>query len=349
MSIDPSNKIKKIVNRLSGSQAAFHFEDIVGKNGDLLEAIRVASLAAGKDSNVLLSGESGTGKELFAQAIHNASYRRNEPFLAINCGAIPRELLGSELFGYVDGAFTGAKRGGRPGKFELASGGTLFLDEIGDMPLEQQVALLRVLQEKKVTRIGSDKVVPVNVRIICATNKDLQREVEKGSFRQDIYYRLNVVSIALPPLRGHDEDIELLFNHFLEMVCRKLGTGIPWVDPEVIKCLQRYDWPGNVRQLQNIVERIINLTNGNEIGMNHLPEEIVAPFLIDTKETGSPYCERNITAIRSSSKQSLREKEYEEIIQLLARNQGNVSRVAQELGVDRSTIYRRMRQATARQ
>lgn len=219
-------KVQKLVNRFSGAQAIFRFKDVIGKSQEMAEVVRVASLAALGSVNILLEGESGTGKEVLAQAIHNRSVRRKGPFLAVNCGAIPRELIGSELFGYSEGAFTGAKRGGRPGKFELAAGGTLFLDEIGDMPLEQQVALLRVLQDKKITRIGDDKVIPVDFRVICATNKNLLEEIEKGNFRQDLYYRVNVVTITMPPLRNHPEDIPALFAHFMGVIGRERGGKI---------------------------------------------------------------------------------------------------------------------------
>ena len=239
--------------------------------------MRLASLAASGNSNILLEGESGTGKEVVAQAIHNRSTRRKGPFVAVNCGAIPRELIGSELFGYSDGAFTGAKRGGRPGKFELASRGTLFLDEIGDMPLEQQVALLRVLQDKKITRIGDDKIIPVDFRVVCATNKSLVEEIEKGNFRQDLYYRVNVVTITMPPLRNHPEDIPALFDHFMGVIGREMGDKDVEVDPQVIEFLKRYYWPGNVRELQNVVERLISMADHGRICLEHLPSSILKP------------------------------------------------------------------------
>ena len=197
--VNPLSKTMKLVNRLNGAHATFQFEDIVGENKQLKRTIELGMIAAGNMSHVLLQGESGTGKEVFAQAIHNLSSRKNRPFVAINCGAIPRELIGSELFGYEGGSFTGAKLAGRPGKFELASGGTLFLDEIGDMPLEHQVALLRVLQDQHITRIGGDKTIVVEARIICASNKNLRLEVAKGNFREDLFFRLNVISITIPP------------------------------------------------------------------------------------------------------------------------------------------------------
>ncbi len=342
--INPINKIKNLINRFSGAHATFNFEDIIGHSELLLKAIQISSLAAGNDSNVLLSGESGTGKEMFAQAIHNKSARRNGPFVAVNCGAIPRELIGSELFGYVEGAFTGAYKGGRPGKFELASGGTLFLDEIGDMPLEQQVSLLRVLQDKTITRIGGDKATLIDVRIICATNKNLQLEIAKGNFRRDLYYRLNVISIKLPPLREHLEDIPLLFEIFFERTCRKLGVEITEIDPEIITLLRLYDWPGNVREFQNVVERMVNIATEQRIGLEHLPEEILSPRPAAAwqAETVSASKLTTITDERRNIKDLLIKKEHEEIIALLSKNNGNVSRVAREMGISRNSLYRRL-------
>ncbi|MGE5397934.1 MAG: sigma-54-dependent Fis family transcriptional regulator [Chitinophagales bacterium] len=340
--INPLNRIKNLVNRLSGAQASLKFEDIIGDSHELKRAVRLASLAASSESNVLLEGESGTGKEIFAQAIHNASSRRDNPFIAVNCGAIPRELLGSELFGYVEGAFTGAKKGGRPGKFELAHGGTIFLDEIGEMPLGKQVSLLRVLQERTVTRIGGDKVIPVDVRVICASNRNLQDEVRKGNFRRDLYYRLNVIDIVLPPLRNRREDIALLFQHFLQYVGGKSGLTVPGVDPDVIYYLEQYPWPGNVRELQNVAERLINITGGNKIEVEHLPTEILNPspdYVDIDSEWGS-----SLEDERSRRKQYLAKKEREELIALLGTHGGNVSLVAKTLGVSRNTVYRKMRQ-----
>ena len=230
------------------------------------ETIEVARMAARSSSNVLIEGESGTGKELFAQAIHNASKRSAGPFVAVNCGAIPRELIASELFGYSEGAFTGAKKGGNPGKFELADGGTLFLDEIGDMPLEQQVALLRVIQEKSVSRIGSNQVIPVDVRIICATNKNLLELMQTGRFRQDLYYRLNVINLRILPLRERKEDIPVLFQHFLQQMNQE---GNQLSQQDVIEHLLSYDWPGNVRELQNVVERFVHLEHMPDRSWHH--------------------------------------------------------------------------------
>jgi transcriptional regulator of acetoin/glycerol metabolism len=336
--------LKSIINRLSGANAAFQFRDIVGKNEKLLKAIKLATLAAGNDSNVVLQGESGTGKEVFAQAIHNQSSRRKGPFIAINCGAIPRELIGSELFGYEGGAFTGAKPGGRPGKFELASGGTLFLDEIGDMPLEHQVALLRVLQDKRITRIGGDKVVFVDVRVICASNKDLQLEVAKGNFRKDLFYRLNVITINLPPLRERREDIPELFEVFFKEFCRKMGTEFQYVDPLVISYLQQYNWPGNVREFQNIIERVVNIANGQSIGPEHLPEEILNPhFQGSMPENKTMVKNKMIVSERIKIKELLDEIERQEIIGKLLDHNGNISSTAREMGISRNSLYKKMK------
>ncbi|MEQ8175633.1 MAG: sigma-54-dependent Fis family transcriptional regulator [Syntrophomonadaceae bacterium] len=344
--INPINKIKKLVNRFSGAEARFEFRNIIGSGPELQEAIRIASLAAESDSNVLLEGESGTGKEVFAQAIHNRSQRRDGPFVALNCAAIPRELMGSELFGYVEGAFTGAYRGGRPGKFELASGGTLFLDEIGDMTQGKQGSLLRAIQEKKIVRIGGDKVIPVDVRIICATNKNLRAAVDKGNFREDLYYRLNVITIKLPPLRDRREDIPQLFEYFLEEISRRLNIHIDQYEPDIIPALKQYSWPGNTRELQNVVERMLCVTQDNTLSVRDLPAEIL------TGSSGSPADEEqesddNTVSIgrqRERRKERLAASECQEIIDLLERHGGNISTVARQMGVSRNTIYRKIRQ-----
>lgn len=340
--VRPMEKIQKLVNRFSGAQAVFHFKDVIGKSREMANVVRIASLAAIGDANILLEGESGTGKEVLAQAIHNRSQRRKGPFVAVNCGAIPRELIGSEIFGYTDGAFTGAKRGGRPGKFELAAKGTLFLDEIGDMPLEQQVALLRVLQDKKISRIGDDKIIPVDFRVICATNKNLEEEVDKGNFRKDLYYRINVVKITIPPLRERPEDIHELFDHFMASIG---GEKVKTVDPQVIEALIRYSWPGNVRELQNVVERVVSMVDCDFIGLEHLP-----PSIIKSNENRiQPY---SLPAARESQVYTAREKrkilqaesEYQELIACLSKYGGNISEIAKEMGVSRNTVYRKMRQ-----
>ncbi len=328
----PATRSHSLINRASGYYTTFQFTSILGRSDAILAAVRQAAAAAVTASNVVLQGESGTGKEMFAQAIHNKSARGNGPFIALNCGAIPRELVASELFGYEDGAFTGAKRGGRAGKFELAAGGTLFLDEIGDMPLEQQVALLRVLQEKKVSRIGGNKVIPVDVRIICATNKELNRLVQDGMFRQDLYYRLNVFQIEIPPLRQRQEDIELLFRNFVNEISREQGRMYT-IDDSVFALINRYNWPGNVRELHNAAERACYMAESGVISVSCFPSEICWP----------PATPSQAVTGNKEIRQGLLDYEIARIRALLATEGGNISRVAGILGIARSTLYRKIK------
>ncbi|BDU71916.1 sigma-54-dependent Fis family transcriptional regulator [Mesoterricola silvestris] len=331
--VNPINKLKRLVNRFSGAQATFRFEDILGQGQALVRAVQLGRAAAENESNVLLTGESGTGKEMFAQSIHNQSSRRKGPFVAVNCGAIPRELIASELFGYQDGAFTGAARGGRPGKFELAGGGTLFLDEIGDMPLEQQVALLRVLQDRAITRLGGDRAFLVDVRIICATHKDLREEARRGTFRQDLYYRLNVSMIKLPPLREHPEDVPVLLQAFL---ARRGNRAALDVDPAAVAALQAYPWPGNIREFQNVVERMALSVQGSRITLEHLPEELLR------SPEALPPPPPAVASGPLKLRDLLAEEEREEILASLRSAKGNMTRAAQNLGISRNTLYRKM-------
>ncbi len=342
--LKPINKVKNIVNHYSGSHATFHFKDIIGQDQQLLKAIELARIAAKNESNVLLQGDSGTGKEVFAHAIHNLSCRQDGPFLAINCGAIPRELIGSELFGYEGGAFTGAKAGGRPGKFELATGGTLLLDEIGEMPLEHQVSLLRVLQDKNITRIGGNKTMMVDVRIICASNKNLQLEVARGNFRNDLFFRLNVINISLPPLRERREDIPLLVNVFLKDICKKMGFALPSIDPEVLPYLKQYDWPGNIRELQNVIERMIDYANGENIGLKHLPEEIIAPDYHTSLVERIPFSDLHTQKDEEIKiKELVSSRERQQLVNMLIFHKSNISKVAKEMGVSRNTVYKKLK------
>lgn len=343
--IRPIKEVHRLVNRFAGAQARYTFEDIITRNPQMLSLISEAKRAAQGITNIVIQGESGTGKEMFAQAIHLESKRRNGPFIAVNCGAIPRDLIGSELFGYVEGAFTGAKKEGNPGKFELASGGTLFLDEIGDMPFEQQVALLRVIHERTVTRIGGYREIPVDVRIICATNKDLEQEMKKGNFRADLYYRLNVISLKIPPLRERPEDIAPLFKHFIQ---RKVANphGEYVVPDSILKLLVNYSWPGNVRELQNIVERILNKSQGKYPELEHLPYDLFNNnFFQNTSEDAEfKQNKMNLLEARKKHQEMLIEIEKEQLIQLLHKHDGNISKIAKEMGMARSTIYRKLRQ-----
>ncbi len=343
----PIAQVQQLVNRFTGAQASFTFDSIIGDDRHLKKSVKLAMMAGDNMSNVLLQAESGTGKEVFAQAIHNASLRHTGPFVAINCAALPRELVGSELFGYVEGAFTGAKRGGRPGKFELANKGTLLLDEIGDMPLEQQAILLRAIQEKAITRVGGDTLINVDVRIIAATNQDLLGLVDQGRFRADLYYRLNVVQISIPPLRERTGDIKLLFNHFINTMSPKFKRQITEIQPAVIKCLESYDWPGNIRELQNVVERILLVSEDGRISIEHLPREIVTNAIGHKTELWE-FKSHSLTASPASSNRGTRklaalEKEREIIIRSLDANAGNISKASAELGISRNTLYRKMK------
>ncbi len=268
-------RIKTLVTKMIGAKAKISFDDICGRNNRFLMTLEQARLISQSSSNALLLGESGTGKDVFAQAIHNASMRKDGPYLAINCAAIPRDLITSELFGYSEGAFTGSKRGGNRGKFELADGGTIFLDEIAETPLELQAVLLRVIEDKSIIRIGGSSVRPLDTRIIAATNKDLLEEVQKGNFRKDLYYRLNVFTIHMLPLRERRDDIPLLVNVFIKKYGKTLGKNIRRIDETVMDAFTRYFWPGNVRELQNVIERMINYTRSDELTADLIPPEIL--------------------------------------------------------------------------
>jgi len=334
------DKVQRMVNSVWGTRAELNFKDIIGNGRTIRTTIEMARIAANNMSNVLLQGESGTGKEIFAQAIHNESTRCKGPFVAVNCGAIPRELVGSELFGYVDGAFTGARRGGKLGKFEMAAGGTLFLDEIGDMPLDQQVVLLRVLQDKLVTRIGDSKEIPVDVRVICATNKNLLREVEKGNFRQDLYYRLNVISIIIPPLCNRREDIGLLVNHYLVKLGVQDNTISNVMNPAVMQYLISYSWPGNVRELQNAIERLAIIADTRHITVADLPHEIrLSKNNFSSEDEPASDLHESYTR---KKKQLIAEQESEQILTMLRKLRGNLSEVAKAMGFSRTTLYRKL-------
>lgn len=247
----------------------------VGNSPKMKEAIRIGKKVANSNSTVFLRGESGTGKEIMAKMIHALSDRHDKLMISINCAAIPENLVESELFGYEEGAFTGAKKNGSIGKFELADGSTIFLDEIGDMPLHVQTKLLRVLQENKVERIGGRKTIPIDIRVICATNKNIEQMVEEGTFREDLYYRLNIIPIELPPLRKRKEDLPALIEYYIAYYNQKLGKAMQGVSPEAMQTLMSYDWPGNVRELKNIIEYLANIAEGERIQLSDLPDHIV--------------------------------------------------------------------------
>jgi len=319
------NRLKTLVTKMMGAKAKFHFQDIHGQNIKFVRTVEQARMVSLSSSNVLLLGKSGTGKDIFAQAIHNAGDRKNGPYVAINCGAIPRDLILSELFGYSEGAFTGSRRGGNQGKFELADGGTIFLDEIAETPLELQTALLRVIEEKTVTRIGGKRVRPVDVRIIAATNKDLQEEIRKGNFREDLYYRLNVFAIHMVPLSERLDDIPRLVEVFIHKYGNAMGKKIERVDEKVLEILMGYSWPGNVRELQNVIERMMNIVRGPELTADLIPSEIMGPQ----------------KAVDSGMDDYPEDQEKTLLIQML-RMKVRKNRIAQKMKISRSTLYRKL-------
>ncbi|MDH5714881.1 MAG: sigma-54 dependent transcriptional regulator, partial [Candidatus Aminicenantes bacterium] len=304
----------------------YHFRDIVGKNYKMQEIFELIRTVADSDASVLILGESGTGKELIARAIHYSSRRAEKPFVSVSCSALPESLLESELFGYEKGAFTGAVRD-KPGRFEEANQGTLFLDEVGEMKPETQLHLLRVLQEREIRRLGGTGVIKVDVRIIAATNKDLERAVKEGSFREDLYYRLNVVTIQLPPLREREDDIPLLAERFLMKYNIKNNKNLEGISPKAIALLVQYHWPGNVRELENVIERAVVITKHRVIQIEDLPPHI-----------------QSFQESKDIQPRKLKEVEKEHIQHTLEENKWNISKASKVLGIDRSTLYKKIRQ-----
>ncbi|MCG0239487.1 MAG: sigma-54-dependent Fis family transcriptional regulator [Firmicutes bacterium] len=341
-----------------GFSASYTLDSFVGRSPGILQLKEQARKVAATDLTVLILGETGTGKELLAHAIHAASPRCHGPFVAVNCAAIPESLLESELFGYEPGAFTGASPKGKRGKFQLASGGTLFLDEIGDMPLGMQAALLRVLQDRQVVRVGGSRPIPVDVRIIAATNKDLHQAVAEGTFRRDLLYRLDVLTLRIPPLRERPEDVPLLVEHF----ARRLGNGKPVrFSPAVLAALQRYDWPGNVRELENTVAKCLYATEGNWVDVSALPPHLQALASPAVPPAGCPpslhAADRGASAGTpgspppaqpsgrpSTALRSMAEAERAAILSACEEARGNLSLAARLLGISRPTLYRKLRQ-----
>lgn len=322
LTITEKKEMMQLAMEMTGAKAHFTFDAIVGTSPKLLEALEIAKIAAKNTASLLIYGETGTGKELFAQAIHNAGDRSDRPFVALNCGAIPSELLESELFGYEEGAFTGAQKGGRPGKLELADTGTLFLDEIGDMPFNMQVKLLRALQTGEIHRVGGIRTIPIDIRIISATNKDLKKEIEKECFRPDLFYRITTLSILIPPLRERRDDIPLLVDYFFKRF-GSLDTR-KCLAPNIYNLIVNYSWPGNVRQLESAIERAIHLADGKTIKAEHFGIE---------KNNADGTAIRNLT---------LDEMEKNIISESLQKHRGNMSSCAKSLGISRPTLYRKL-------
>ncbi|SMP40929.1 sigma-54 interaction domain-containing protein [Anoxynatronum buryatiense] len=325
----------------NSSGAKYHFDHIITQSPLIKHFKDRARSFAATDLPVLITGESGVGKELFAQSIHHHSDRRSKPFVSINCAAIPETLLESELFGYEAGAFTGASRKGKLGKFELANHGTLFLDEIGDLPLSMQSKLLRVLQENQVERIGGNEVKSINVRVISATNRNLHDKIKTQEFRSDLYYRLNVLNLNIPALRERVEDIELLIEHFSSLFYQKTGIYRKF-SPEVIRLLSRYPWPGNIRELENIVCRIIVIAEGEIIGKELIPEEILQDILgglADSNDTAEMLGSQPHNSLAEIIKR-IEVKIIEDTLEICDNNK---SKAAELLGIDRMTLYRKLK------
>ena len=330
ITIKDIQQIKKIVNDATVNEIETHFSQIIGNSAKMSELKSMALQVAPSKATLLIQGESGTGKELLARAIHQSSSRKEHAFIAINCGAIPENLLESELFGYEEGSFTGAKRGGKIGKFELAHNGTIFLDEIGDMPLHLQVKILRVLQERRVEKIGSARSIPLDVRVIAATHRDLEQMVKGGEFREDLYYRLNVIPLTIPPLRERQEDIPTLIQFYLDYYSTVTEKVVKGITPEVLTKLLRYRWPGNVRELGNVIEYCVTMVAGDTITLGNLPQRV--------KEEPKP--ETKGYAL------NLKELEREAITKALtlADSEGHKDDAANLLGISRATLYRKIKE-----
>ncbi|MTI94868.1 MAG: sigma-54-dependent transcriptional regulator [Firmicutes bacterium] len=325
------DKAKQIIRTL---EAKYDFNDIIAENREMVRAVEQARKVAETPATILLLGESGTGKELFAHAIHNSSRRRYNQFIRVNCAALSDNLLESELFGYVEGAFTGARRGGKKGLFEQASGGTIFLDEIGEVSLSVQAKLLRVLQEKEITRVGDTATITVDVRVIAATNIDLESAVVAGKFREDLYYRISVVPIYIPPLRTRREEIPRLARHLLRKFNQEYGRVVEDLSPEVLETLQAYDWPGNVRELENVLGRaIINMRfNETIIRPGHLPElNSEMPRAVDAGVTEAD--------VAASLDEAVGQFEKQYIQRILERNRGNKTQTARDLNISLRSLY----------
>ncbi len=301
----------------------YEFEDIIGRSEAMQEVFEMIKAVTDTNATVLITGETGTGKELVARAIHSNSSQRYGPFVATSCGALPETLLESELFGYDKGAFTGADRT-KKGRFELANGGTLFLDEVGDISMKTQIKLLRVLQEKRFRRLGGTDSIDLDVRLISATNRDLVGAIEEGSFRSDLYYRLNVVSIHLPPLRDRKEDVALLAAHFINKYNVEFNKKFDRVERKAMDFMTNYHWPGNVRELENVIERAIVIDQGPEVRVKHLP-----------------FC--NVEMVPNEEPQSLQEVEKLHIERMLERNDWNIARTARLLNIDRTTLHKKIK------
>lgn len=321
---------------IPGSEEIDHY-DIIGKSDAMMRIYDIIKKVAPTTTTILITGETGTGKELIANAIHRNSPRKDDPFIKINCAAIAENLLESELFGYEKGAFTGAVNR-KPGRFELAHKGTLFLDEVGELPKDMQVKLLRVIQDQEFERVGGLRTIKVDVRLITATNRDLLQEVKAQRFREDLYYRLNVLPIHLPPLRDRKDDIPILIDYFLEKFNRKLNRNVKGISHEVSQAFMKFDWSGNIRELENLIERLVLLARGELLEMTDLPPEVLSAdqksLAVDTEKIGRSFKE----IIKSRTE----EIEKQMIVKILEECGGNVSKAAKELGLSRKGLQLKM-------
>lgn len=334
-SLQSSRRAKKPVSHHPRSGVNYSFADLLTKNKQFDDMLHYAKAASSSESSILLLGESGSGKDVIAQAIHRESPRKDKPFVALNCAAFSKELISSELFGYEEGSFTGAAKGGTMGKFELANNGTLFLDEIGDMPLDLQTTLLRVLETKSFMKVGGNKLIQVDVRIIAATNQDLREKIQKKLFREDLYYRLGVIRFTVPPLRERKEDIIPLAKYFVGTICKQIGKGPFILDAKAKEFLESYTWPGNIRELKNMVEGIINIYNGPVIELSQ-----IAGYLCNNVNDSTPHMlQRNSASCRTPA--GVRPTK-EDITAALLKTRGNKVETAKTLGISRRTLYRRL-------
>lgn len=330
------NEVRKAENeiRIYSAEKSFNaknsFDNLIGKSKAMKEIIRLGKVYSEVASTILITGESGTGKEVLAQAIHNNSPRKNYPFIPINCAALPPNLLESELFGYADGAFTGARKGGKQGLFELAHNGTIFLDEIGDMDLSIQVKILRVIQERQILRIGDNKMIPINVRIISATNKNLYEEVKKNNFRLDLYYRLNVLELNLCPLKDRKEDLADLIDEILYQLNSELNFKVTGIDSETFKYFLNYNWPGNIRELRNILERLVVMTRNGIVKFQNV-KDILTRFILKSEEDYNEYDYTKLEDVERSL-----------ILKIYKKEGFNKQRTANELGISRNTLKRKL-------
>jgi len=343
-------ELRKIIMNTKKAKQSFDYieDEIIGDSPQIQEIYKEVGKIAGSDATILLRGESGTGKELFAKAIYLHSNRKNDPFLVVNCAAIPETLLESELFGHEKGSFTDAVSK-HIGKFEAASNGTIFLDEIGDMSLNLQSKLLRVLQEKTFNRVGSTETITSDVRVIAATNRDLEELVKNGEFREDLYYRLNVVTITIPPLRDRKADIPLLISYFVSKYSKKYNKTVQGVDKELLEMFMNYDWPGNVRELENVIARGVIITPAPFIMREHLPKEFIGHFKTEEgKKVDLAGVKNNLKNVSSDKMIPLPEMietiEKQQIVKALELARGNKTKAAKMLGISRKSLFNKMRQ-----